>query len=183
MISNASKWILYLGKTAFGRHHDYGLLKKEFDPCSQWFEGRSVLVDLGYLWAAVRSVPSEGLEKDYSITNVFIPIKKKAHDKLPAGADLLELKKCFNKRISQMRIAVEPHRHLAAFAAFVNEGRRHRPSDRADRRNRWNESIISQTIHLKSIPFIDQLTETCAALWNYKLTQPPLKPIVIWLMH
>ena len=146
MISNASKWILYIGKTAFGRHHDYGLLKKEFDPSEQWFEGKSVLVDLGYL----------GFEKDYSVANVFIPIKRKAHDKLPAGADLLELKKCFNKRISQMRIAVE---HAIGGMKVYR--------------------IITQTIRLKSISFVDQITETCAALWNYKLTQPPLKPITI----
>ena len=146
MISNASKWILHIGKTAFGRHHDYSLLKKEFDPSEQWFEGKSVLVDLGYL----------GFEKDYSVANVFIPIKRKAHDKLPAGADLLELKKCFNKRISQMRIAVE---HAIGGMKVYR--------------------IITQTIRLKSISFVDQITETCAALWNYKLTQPPLKPITI----
>ena len=133
-----------MGRTAFGRHHDYGLFKREFDPSTQWFVDKNVLVDLGYL----------GVEKDYSSLNVFIPIKRKAHDKLPIGADLLEVKKCFNKRISQMRIPVE---HAIGGMKVYR--------------------IITQTIRLKSIPFIDQVVETCAALWNYKLTQPPLKPI------
>ncbi|MBC7923866.1 MAG: hypothetical protein H7Z75_22560 [Ferruginibacter sp.] len=65
MISNRSKQIRYLGRTAFGRHHDYGLFKKEFDSSQPWFKEKSLPLDLGYFWAAVRSVPSEGIEKDY----------------------------------------------------------------------------------------------------------------------
>ena len=139
-----------MGRIAFGRHHDYGLFKREFDPSTHWFVDKNVLVDLGYL----------GIEKDYSVLRVFIPIKRKAHDKLPIGADLLEVKKCFNKRISQMRIPIE--HAIGGMKTY---------------------RIITQTIRLKSIPFIDQVVETCAALWNYKLTQPPLKAPLVQVNH
>jgi hypothetical protein len=55
-VSTLSKWILFVGSTFSGHHHDYTMLKNEFGSEHPWFEGMNVLVDLGY----------QGIQKDYA---------------------------------------------------------------------------------------------------------------------
>jgi hypothetical protein len=92
-MSNASKRILYLGKTTWGHQHDYALFKEEFDPTLAWFDQQTLWVDLGY----------QGLEKDYPSAQVLIPLKKRK----TSSESVKELKRALNKRMAQVRIPVE----------------------------------------------------------------------------
>ena len=85
----------------------------------------------------------QGLEKDYQPAQLLIPLKKTSR----SDASVKELKKALNKRIAQLRISVE---HAIG--------------------GMKNYRIITQPIRLKALALIDKIIETCAGLWNYKLT-------------
>lgn len=85
----------------------------------------------------------QGLEKDYQPADLLIPLKKTS----TSDAVVKELKKAFNKRIAQLRISVE---HAIG--------------------GMKNYRIITQPIRLKNLLLIDKIIETCAGLWNYKVT-------------
>lgn len=97
VISNAAKFILFLGFTVKGKIHDYALLKKEFDPSKSWFENLSVWIDLGYL----------GFKKDYESQEVNIPHKKPYKSKKNPNPELTPLQKKENRDISSVRVIVE----------------------------------------------------------------------------
>ena len=97
VISNASKFVLFLGLTVKGKEHDYSLLKKEFDPSKSWFENVKVWIDLGYL----------GFEKDYDCEQVNIPHKKPRKTKDNHNPELTAQQKAENKLIGKVRVVVE----------------------------------------------------------------------------
>ena len=55
VMSLPNKFIVFLGRTLSGHHHDYLMLKQEFPPELDWFTDINVRVDLGYL----------GIQSDY----------------------------------------------------------------------------------------------------------------------
>jgi len=65
-MSRLDKFIVFLGGTFTGHHHDYTMLKAELPPELDWFTDLNVLVDLGYL----------GILTDYAGERIEIPIKK-----------------------------------------------------------------------------------------------------------
>ena len=83
--------ILFVSHTYVGRGHDFSILKAEFPPEKNWFEGKEVYIDLGYV----------GFEKEYKCSNVHIPHKKKKNQ------ELTEDQKVENKAVSSTRIVVE----------------------------------------------------------------------------
>ena len=70
-MSLPDKYIVFLGRTLSGRHHDYSMLKHEFPPELDWFEGIHVGVDLGY----------QGIQSDYTGDQIDIPTKSLAKAK------------------------------------------------------------------------------------------------------
>lgn len=97
MITNALKFVLYLGLTVKGKEHDYSLLKKEFDPSKSWFENLKVWIDLGYL----------GFDKDYECEQVNIPHKKPPKSKKNPKPELSSEQKEENRLLSKVRVVVE----------------------------------------------------------------------------
>lgn len=91
IISTLDRYIHYVSNSYTGNSHDFSLLKYEFDPSLDWFEGYTVRVDLGY----------QGFLKDYPKATTHIPIKK------PKGGELTEEQKAGNKKLAAERIYVE----------------------------------------------------------------------------
>ena len=60
------KFIVFLGRTFSGHHHDYRMLQHEFPPELDWFTDINVRVDLGYL----------GMQSDYEGAQIVLPTKK-----------------------------------------------------------------------------------------------------------
>ncbi len=65
-MSLPNKFMVFLGRTFSGRHHDYSMLKQELRPDLDWFADIHVRVDLGYL----------GIQADYRGDQIDIPTKK-----------------------------------------------------------------------------------------------------------
>jgi hypothetical protein len=98
----------------------------------------------------------QGLEKDYQPANLLIPLKKTKK----CDESVKELKKALNKRIAQLRIPVEQ-----AIGGMKNY------------------RIITQAIRLKALNLIDKIIETCAGLWNYKLTSSSMTSPLLETNH
>jgi len=71
VMSLPDKYIVFLGRTFSGRHHDYSMLKSEFPPELGWLEDIHVGVDLGY----------QGIQSDYKGKQIDIPTKSLAKAK------------------------------------------------------------------------------------------------------
>jgi hypothetical protein len=99
------KFIVFLGRTFRGHHHDYSMLKAEFPPELDWFADLHVRVDLGYL----------GIKTDYSGDRIDIPTKKPRKSKKNPMPQLSDEQKAANTALSQIRILIgckSPHKHL-----------------------------------------------------------------------
>jgi hypothetical protein len=92
-----SKFIVFLGRTFSGHHHDYKMLKHEFPPEMAWFSDLHVRVDLGY----------QGMQSDYHLDQLDIPYKKPRKSQKNPQAALSAAQKAVNKALSQIRIFVE----------------------------------------------------------------------------
>jgi hypothetical protein len=90
-------FIVFLGRTFSGRHHDYSMLKHEFPPEMDWFADLNVLADLGYL----------GIQSDYNGDQIDIPHKKPRKSKKAPNPQLSATQKASNKALSQVRVFVE----------------------------------------------------------------------------
>ncbi|MBF0259716.1 MAG: hypothetical protein HQK62_12935 [Desulfamplus sp.] len=97
IVSTLSKWILFVGGTFSGHHHDYTMLKNEFGPEHPWFEGMNVLVDLGY----------QGIQKDYAGERIEIPHKKPRKSNKNSEPELTAEQKADNYALSSVRILIE----------------------------------------------------------------------------
>jgi hypothetical protein len=91
------KFIVFLGRTFSGHHHDYRMLKHELPPELDWFTDSNVRVDLGYL----------GMQSDYQGEQIVMPTKKARKSKKTPSPQLSEAQKAANKALSQVRIFVE----------------------------------------------------------------------------
>jgi hypothetical protein len=65
-MSLPDKFIVFLGRTLSGPHHDDSMLKKEWPPDVDGFTDINVLVDVGYL----------GRPSDYGGDQIDVPQKK-----------------------------------------------------------------------------------------------------------
>ena len=65
-MSLPNKFMVFLGRTFSGHHHDYSMLKQEFPPEVDWFRDIHIRVDLGY----------QGMQSDDNIDQLDIPHKK-----------------------------------------------------------------------------------------------------------
>ena len=86
-----------MGQTVTGHNHDYKMLKTEFSPEKEWFEGLDVWVDLGY----------QGIQKDYEAGHIHIPHKKPRKSKKNPNPKLTDEQKEENKAVGKVRIVVE----------------------------------------------------------------------------
>ena len=96
-MSLPDKYIVFLGRTFSGRHHDYSMLKHEFPPELGWLEDIHVGVDLGY----------QGIQSDYKGKQIDIPTKKPRKSKKNPNPELTCEQKAWNKALSQARIFIE----------------------------------------------------------------------------
>jgi len=96
IITNATKFILYMGNIVFGKTHDFKMLQDEFDPVTPWFLTHKVRIDLGF----------QGFEKLYKTMETFIPFKKKRVKK-GEKSELTPEQKEQNKQYGKERIFVE----------------------------------------------------------------------------
>src|SRR5712691_8035871 len=96
-MSLPNKFIVFLGHTFSGHHHDYRMLKQELPPEVDWFTDINVRVDLGYL----------GIQSDYSGDQIDIPTKKPRKSQKNPNPQLSDEQKAINKALSQIRIFIE----------------------------------------------------------------------------
>ena len=92
--------IIFLGLTTAGAIHDYFLLKEElrwYEEQETWFDLIELFVDLGYL----------GIEKDFTIGKIQIPIKKPKKSKNNPNPQLTDEQKVHNKTVSKTRVRIE----------------------------------------------------------------------------
>ena len=97
VIATLHRQILFLGYTAWGSQHDYGLFKTEFPPEFDWFANFKLWIDLGYL----------GFADDYTTLELNIPHKKPRTSKANPVPTLSDEQKAHNRTVSQTRIVVE----------------------------------------------------------------------------
>lgn len=97
IMSSLDKFIIFVGRTFSGRHHDYTLLKEELPPQLAWFTALDLWVDLGYL----------GIQTDYDAQQIEIPIRKPRKSKKNPDPHLSDAHKATNQAVSQVRIFVE----------------------------------------------------------------------------
>jgi hypothetical protein len=97
VMSMPDKFIVFLGRTFSGRHHDYSMLKQELPPEFDWFSDLEVWVDLGY----------QGIQSDYQGDMIDIPHKKPRKSKKNPEPELTAAQLAANKALSQVRIFIE----------------------------------------------------------------------------
>jgi DDE superfamily endonuclease len=96
-MSLPNKFIVFLGRTFSGHHHDYTMLKQEFPPEVEWFADLNIRVDLGYL----------GIKSDYLGDQIDIPTKKPRKSQKNPNPPLSDAQKIANKVLSQVRVFIE----------------------------------------------------------------------------
>ena len=96
-MATMAKWIVFVGGTFSGHHHDYTMLKTEFPPEHPWFAAIHALLDLGY----------QGVQSDYAGENIEIPHKKPRKSKKNPNPELTAAQKAENQALSRIRIFVE----------------------------------------------------------------------------
>lgn len=87
VLSCPDKFIVLLGRTFSGHHHDYSMLKHEFPPELDWFEDLHVRVDLG----------SQGMQSDYRGDQIEIPTTKSRKSQKTPNPQLSDAQKAANK--------------------------------------------------------------------------------------
>jgi hypothetical protein len=90
----------FFGLTTAGAIHDYFLLKEElrwYEEQETWFDLIELFVELGYL----------GIEKDFTIGKIQIPIKKPKKSKNISKPELTDEQKEHNKTVSKKRVRIE----------------------------------------------------------------------------
>jgi hypothetical protein len=97
IIATVTKWVLFVGDTFSGHHHDYSMLKAEFPPEHPWFEAIRALLDLGY----------QGIRNDFLGESIEIPHKKPRKSKKNPQPSLTTEQKTENQALSRTRILVE----------------------------------------------------------------------------
>jgi hypothetical protein len=91
------KFIVFLGRTFSGCHHDYRMLQQELPPELDWFSDLEVWVDLGY----------QGIQTDYQGELIELPHKKSRRSKKNPHPELTAAQRAENTALSQVRIFIE----------------------------------------------------------------------------
>ena len=97
VMSLPNKFIVFLGRTLSGHHHDYRMLKQELPPEVDWFTDINVRVDLGY----------QGIQSDDHLDQLDMPYKKPRQSQKNPQPALSAAQKAVNKALSHIRIFVE----------------------------------------------------------------------------
>jgi hypothetical protein len=97
VMSMPDKWIVFVGRTFSGHHHDYRMLKQELPPDLDWFSDLEVWVDLGY----------QGIQSDYDGDLIEIPHKKPPKNRANRHPELTAEQRAENRAVSQIRILIE----------------------------------------------------------------------------
>jgi len=97
VMSTLSRFIVFLGRTFSGHHHDYTMLKQELPPDQDWFSEIAVLLDLGY----------QGVQTDYIGETIEIPVKKPRKSQKNPDPQLSDHQKAANQALSRVRVLVE----------------------------------------------------------------------------
>lgn len=97
LISDADRFIHYLGPTTPGATHDYELLKREFDVNLGLLEAFDWLADLGYL----------GLVTDYDVAPASLPHRKPRRSKAQPKTSLTPQQLAQNRHHARHRVKVE----------------------------------------------------------------------------
>jgi hypothetical protein len=92
-----NKFIVFLGRTFSGHHHDYSMLKQDLPPNLAWFTDINVRVDLGYL----------GIHADYHGEQIAMPAKKPRKSTKNPSPQLSDAQKAANEALSQVRLLIE----------------------------------------------------------------------------
>ena len=92
-MSLPDKFIVFLGRTLSGHHHDYSMLKQEFPPALDWLTDLYVHVDLGY----------RGIQSDSGGDQLHIPTKKPRKSQKNPNPQLSDEQKAANTAVSRVR--------------------------------------------------------------------------------
>ena len=90
-------WIVFLGRTFSGHHHDDTMLQQEFPPEVDWFTDLKVRVDLGY----------RGIQSDYRGDQIDIPTKKPRKSQKNPNPPLSDEQRAAHTAVSRVRIFIE----------------------------------------------------------------------------
>jgi hypothetical protein len=96
-MSMPDKWMVFVGRTFSGHHHDYRMLKQELPPDLDWFVDLEVWVDLGY----------QGIQSEYAGEMIEIPHKTPRKSKTNPDPKLTVEQRAENRAVSQIRIFIE----------------------------------------------------------------------------
>jgi hypothetical protein len=91
------KFMVFLGRTFRGHHHDYLMLKQEFPPELDWCIDLNIRVDLGYL----------GIKSDYRGDQIDLPTKKPRKSQKNPNPQLSDEQRAANTALSRVRIFIE----------------------------------------------------------------------------
>lgn len=97
LISDAQRFIHYLGPTTSGATHDYALFKREFDGNLGLADTYAWLADLGYL----------GLVADYDVAPGSLPQRKPRRSKAQPDTCLTDEQVAHNQLHARHRVRVE----------------------------------------------------------------------------
>jgi len=95
--TNTQRFILFISLVFGGRTHDYGMMKKLFNPNEPWFYGITVRTDLGFI----------GAQKDYNSDTIILPYKKPRRSKNNPDPKLTDEQVAANKKHAKTRVRVE----------------------------------------------------------------------------
>ena len=96
-MSLPDKFIVFVGRTFSGHHHDYTMLKQELPPEVDWFADLKVRADLGYL----------GIKSDYRGDQIDIPTRKPRKSHKNPNPQLSDEQRAANTAVSRVRIFIE----------------------------------------------------------------------------
>ena len=96
-MSLPDKFIVFLGRTFSGHHHDYTMLKHELPPEVDWFADLQARVDLGYL----------GIKSAYRGDQIDLPTKKPRKSHKNPNPPLSDEQRAAHTAVSRVRIFIE----------------------------------------------------------------------------
>jgi hypothetical protein len=97
VLARPDTFIIFLGRTFSGHHHDYLMLKQALPPELDWFADINVRVALGYL----------GIKSAYCGEQIAIPTRKPRKSQKPPNPQLSDEQKAANTVLSRVRIFIE----------------------------------------------------------------------------
>jgi DDE superfamily endonuclease len=98
LITTVTMFVLVVGPTFGGRHHDSKIFNIEFPTATAWFEHLRCLRDSG----------SQGIHKDYQGENRQRPFNRGRKSKNHPNPTLTDEQREFNREWSRRRVRLEP---------------------------------------------------------------------------